>query len=484
MTPHIGVTIDDILSRNQEGNEIYWCYCHNALHSCFGNLNGYPSVCKFCHSMYRRYEKKYGNGVHMIAIDHRDFVHQKHSWQYENVDEIKTIVYRDVYVGLSVLSLYLTYTRDLDVNKSKVFRLFFKPIIDDICDYIDYAYDMIERIKPDEIISYNGRFFDNRLFYDIANALGIKYTSLEVVGGNGEPFRKVRFEGGLPHSIMVNTKKINELWDNSPLPTEKKTEIATSFYERRRNGELVADIAVYTKAQKKGTLPDGFDPNQRNIAIFNSSEDEFAAVGGEWDDVLFPSQFEALDFVLKNSSPDIHFYLRIHPHLKGIKYKAHMDLYTLSRYKNLTIIPPESEISTYSLMEACEKVITFGSTMGVEAVFWGKPSVLLRRALYENLDICYKPSCKEDIVLLLENKLAPKPISGALKYAYYLLDSEYGIEKTNIDINVKEWIFLKWKFLFTSYFKIYESQLLFQILYFFNCILLPRFYKGKQAFPG
>ena len=482
MMPHIGVTIDDILSSKNDGDDVYWCYCHNAIHSCFGNLNGYPSVCNFCHSMYKRYEKR-NKGIHMIAIDQQSFAHSSRIYNFENIEQIKSIVYRDVYVGYAILSLYLTYTRDLDIKSPDKFSAFFAPIVNEVCDFVDYAYNLIKQISPDEIISFNGRLYDNRLFYDISNALGIKYTSLEVIGGNGEPFKKVRFEGGLPHSIIINTSKINDLWEKSPLSTEKKIEIANSFFTRRRNGELVADVTVYTSAQKRGTLPDGFDPNQRNIAIFNSSEDEFTAVGGEWENVIFSSQYEALDFILRNSSPDIHYYLRIHPHLKGVKYKAHMELYTLSKYKNLTIISPESEISTYSLMDACEKVVTFGSTMGVEAVYGGKPSVLLRPSLYENLDICYKPSCKEDVMPLLEKKLEPQPILGALKYAYYLLDREYGIEKTNIDINAKERKILRWKFQLTSYFKIYGSQLLYQIFFFFHCIILPRFDKRRKNFP-
>lgn len=483
MTPHIGVTIDDVISSKGKGDEIYWCYCHNALNSCFGNLNGYSSICHFCHSMYQCYGNKYGNGVHMIAIDKRNFIRNPHPWHFGSLEQIKSIVYRNVYVGYSILSLYLTYTRDLDIKPQHEFASFFKPIVDDICDFIDYVYDMIEKIKPDEIISFNGRLFDNRLFYDIANAVGVKYTSLEVVGGNGEPFKKVRFEGGLPHSISVNTNKILNLWETSALTDEKKVEVASSFYFRRRGGKLVADTAVYISAQKEGMLPAGFDSSRRNFVIFNSSEDESAAVGGEWEDSLFTSQFEAIEYLLKNSTPDIHYYLRIHPHLKDVKYKAHMELYTLSKYENLTIIPPESEVSTYSLMEACEKTITFGSTMGIEAVFWGKPSILLSRSLYENLDVCYQASCKEDIIPLLLKRLEPKPQLGALKYAYFLLDREYGVEKNIIDIDVRHRK-VHWDFQFTSYFKIYGSQLLYQIFFFIHCILLLRFCKREQCFPG
>lgn len=484
LAPHIGVTIDDILSRKKDGDEIFWCYCHNALSVCFGNLNGCSSVCDFCHAMYKRYGEKYGKGVHMIPIDKRNFVQKSHSWDFENVDQIKSIIYRNVYIGYGILSLYLSYTRDIDIKNLDGFRNYFTQIVDEICDCIDYIYDLLAQIKPDEIISFNGRFFDNRLFYDIANVFSINYTSLEVVGGYDEPFKKVSFKGGLPHDIQISTQKIETLWRNSPLPYKEKSEIAMSFYTRRRAGELVADVAVYTSAQKQGLLPQDFNYNKRNIAVFNSSPDEFAAVGGEWEEnLVFSSQFEALEYILMNSKPEMHYYLRIHPNLKNVDYMAIKDLYKLSVYPNLTIIPAESDISTYSLMDACEKVVTFGSTMGVEATYWGKPSVLIGRALYENLDVCYRVFDKEEIIPLLERNLTPKPQIGSLKYAYYLLDTEYGVDSNSIDVNVK-FRTLKWRFQFTSYFKIWGSQVLFQIVYFYYCVLMPRFSKSSLEFPG
>lgn len=481
--PHIGVTIDDILSSKKSGDEIYWAYCHCALSSCFMNLNGYNCICNFCHVMYSNYARKYSKNIHLIPIDKNDFEHKHHSWSLDSVPQIKSIVYRDVYVGISVLSLFFSYTRDLDVKKRDEFVKYVYPLIDEICDFVDFTYELISRVQPDEIISYNGRYFENRLFYDIANALNIRYTALEVVGGHTEPYKKVSFKGGLPHSVKLNTNKIETLWQNSPLSDDKKAEIASSFYTRRRGGELVADVAVYITAQKEGALPPGFDPKQRNIAIFNSSQDEMAALGGEWETgYAFSTQYDAIEYMLQNTS-DIHYYLRIHPNLKGIDHQDHMKLYELSKYKNITIIPPESEVSTYALMEACEKVVTFGSTMGVEATFWGKPSLLMGRALYENLDVCYNVYEKEHLLPLLNNRnLPPKNKIGALKYAYFKLDREYGVDKNVIDIDVK-YKKIHWNLVLTSYFKILGSQILYQIAYVYYYILLPRYTQGKMKFP-
>ena len=128
----------------------------------------------------------------------------------------RMVIYRDVYIGTSILSFYYMVTRDLDVRNIQTFKSCVKPLISEICHFVDYAYDLIEEIRPDEIISFNGRLYENRLFYDIANALGISYTALDVVGGHVEPYKKVRYEGGLPHDIGLNTKLIENLWKTSP----------------------------------------------------------------------------------------------------------------------------------------------------------------------------------------------------------------------------------------------------------------------------
>ena len=77
-------------------------------------------------------------------------------------------------------------------------------------------------------------------------------------------------------------------------------------------------------------------------------------------------------------------------------------------------------------MEQSETVITFGSTVGVEACYWGKPSILLGMALYQGLDCCYIPSSHEDVInWLREEKLPAKLKNGALLYGNWELNRGY-----------------------------------------------------------
>ena len=481
--PHMGVIMDDILSCRQPGDDIYLMYCQGALPSCIMNLSGHDSYCRFCHYMYRQYEKKYLKGVTMLPLTYGDLSHPHRELQLDSPDDVRTFKYRNVELGVSLLSMYYDITRDLDISNWAGLSAWARPLLGSLCDLVDYLYQRLAELKPDQVLIYNGRQFENRFLYDITKAMGIGFVALEAVGGHVEPYKRIRFEGEWPLNIELYERMVERLWATSPHSLEEKTRRASSFYEKRRNGVLVGDTKVYTAMQHEGQLPEGFDRSRQNIAIFNSSQDEIAALGEEWQaDNLFASQFEAIEFMLQNAAPSLHFYLRIHPNLKGINHKEHLELYDLRRYPNITVIPPESTVSSYALMDACDKVVTFGSTTGVEACFWGKPSILVGRSYYEELGGCYHVRSKAELTEALNGPLVPKDRLGALKYAYFLMDRQYAVEQSTIDIDVKYRHF-RWEFFSTSYFKVLGSDWLFQLCYFLFCILGTKFTPGKQPFP-
>jgi len=482
--PHIGVIIDDLLAAKQNGDEVYWAYCHCALSSCFMNLDGHKSICQLCHRMYKEYQRVYGTGVHIIPIKREKSQKQERAFDFKNVEDLKSFTYRQVEVGNSILSLYYTVTRDLDMDKFKQFHVFALPLVNELCDLVDKTYEIIAQVKPDIIIIHNGRLYENRLFYDIAKALDIRFKAVETVGGHGEPYAKMSYPDALPHNIEKWNQLAITTWGKSLDPEEEKIKIGSSFFERRRNGEIVVDVKTYVKNQKKGLLPDDYNPNRRNIVIYTSSQDELVALGDDWSaDQVFNSQCEAIGYIISHSSSDIHYYIRIHPNLKGITHKDHLNLYQYDKLPNATIIPPDSKVSSYDLMDACEKVITFGSSTGLEACYWGKPSILIGHCGFELCGAVYHIKKLEDIMPSIEGQLPPKSRMAAIKFAYFLLDRKYKVDKTVTDIGVKTRHFLRWTFTYTSYFKLNNSKALFQIAFIWYYIILPKFKKPKHPFP-
>ena len=113
-------------------------------------------------------------------------------------------------------------------------------------------------------------------------------------------------------------------------------------------------------------------------------------------------------------------YLRMHPNLSGLYNKFRSECEALENDK-FKVILPESPVSSYDLMFAADTVVSFASTIGIEAVFWDKPSVLLGSCFFQYLDVAYQPTTHEEAMALLTQKLEPKDKVGALMYAGYIM---------------------------------------------------------------
>jgi hypothetical protein len=275
--------------------------------------------------------------------------------------------------------------------------------------------------KPNKILVYNGRMPESRPLLRYFRNQGIDVDILEVYPTNlTGGFKKVIFQNDLPHSITYFQRRMKEEWNKDPIKSEG---LGKKFFENRRNASFAGD-KVYVKNQQQGLLPEGWDPKKRNIVIFNSSEDEFAAIGAEWEDRLFDSQLKGIQHIFQciDKYPDAEVYLRVHPNLKDIKYKYHTDLYKLSNHPRVHVIPGSSKVSTYSLVDASDVVVSFGTSVGVEAAYSGKPVVLLGSSFYKGLGFCHEPkSIIEMEDMIFTKKLEPLSSPSILEYGNYIM---------------------------------------------------------------
>jgi hypothetical protein len=123
-----------------------------------------------------------------------------------------------------------------------------------------------------------------------------------------------------------------------------------------------------------------------------------------------------------SSDENYHFYLRVHPNLKDIDNAQNKAITALgAKFTNLTIIGAGEKIDTYALMDAVDLVITFGSTMGAEAFFWKKPSLLLGRAFYEGIKGIIQPTSHEEVIELIKNIPSVAANEDILKYGYWIV---------------------------------------------------------------
>ncbi len=434
----LGCLLDEAITlAKDKTNEVYFAYCGGVNDMCVFNPNGSRPTCRVCGGCTKRIIEKYG--IRAISLSDYYKISDRKEFKYNNADELRNINYRGVNIGLSIMSSYISFTRNMSPLIDEKSKCFFDAHLCQNVRFVDALYEMITEIKPDCLYGYNGRFEDSRPIYDLSKGLNINCRLIEDMKVSGVSYKLV-YENHLPHDIKYFIERRNYCWDHYNMPEEKKIKLGESFYHKRRSGQPSGDVKIYIENQREGYIPD-FDENKINIAIMNSSEDEYAAVGGDWDKLkLFKTQYDGIIFLLENAPSNIHFYLRIHPNLSQIKYRYHTDLLKLpQKYSNITVIPGTSEMSTYTIMEHVDKVVGFGSTMGIESSFWGKPSILLGSAVYYYDDLAYIPKTKEELLSLLSSKLSPKSNVNLYKFGAYTLDKSPLYKSVdNIDNTLKK----------------------------------------------
>lgn len=439
--PFYGIMLHEIdkLIDNPE-NLVFILSCNGILRNCVVNKTSDRAFCKVCQFARNVGEKPYLERVKMIHIE--DYVKAEKTvfpvLEYGNTKDIQNIMYKGCYIGYGALSSYVSYTRNQEPVMDQEFRNYFDDLLKSEILLINSIENLFSKLSFDEVYLYNGRWADVRPVFDICLRDKIKVNVLESVNNGTTSFDREIYVNVLPQDISYRNGIIEKIWKESELDDEIKEKLASDFYIRRKNADFVrGDIKVFTAEQQSDKLPDGWDTSKRNISIFNSSEDEFIALGKEWDMYqIFANQESGIKEILSafEINTNYHFYLRIHPNLSNVPYGYHKRLYDLEqKYKNVTVIAGDSKVSTYKLIDHCEKVIVFGSSVGAEACYWRKPVILLGGTTYYLQGLAYIPVSLEETFGLIEANLEPKPIIGALKFGFYLMNHHLYTETINCE---------------------------------------------------
>lgn len=403
-------------------SRIFFLSCSNTFDVCYFNTQKQPDVCYRC---------KVGN-KNTLGLIKGDFVHLKIKdlINEENKKEAKIFfknkdhisfeqVYENFEVGEATLSTYISRSRDRELKNVK--QEYVKELaLNALALYLGLK-KFLEKEKIDIVYNFNGRQDYVRAVMRAAQAANLDCYNVERtrLGGHIDFYKNI-----LPHNIRNKWELIKKYWEESSKNEEEKKEIGASFYKGQKEGKSII-FPSYTAGMEKGKLPDFISNNKRNLVLFNSSDDEHAALGEDFKNPFFKDQNDGLNFLTNlvgREMPGFNLIIRMHPNLVGIGHQYVNDIKALhQKFPNIFVIRPEENIDSYSLMECAEKVITFGSTTGLEANFKGIPVILLNKCYYYYSNVAYVPTNKEEVNELLKNNLSPKPTIGALKFGFFYM---------------------------------------------------------------
>lgn len=424
-TPHIETELELIQLHLDKGDTVYHFVCNMHLLSCDYNPNGDLLKCMACVSKRNKGQALLENTDHYHEIKISDFEYKALNTapklNFNSVAELRKYKIDNFEIGDASLSSLVSIVRDPEPDLQ-----FYKEMLSKIILSADYCYHYFQKVLStyniDTFYNFNGRFATNRAALRAAQKLGI-HSHIHERGSNYKSYEL--YQNVLPHDILPFSKTAEKAWNDYP-DVEAKNKIGHGFYQDRVVGKEQGWIS-FIKDQKKGMLPENWDDAADNIVIFSSSEDEYVSIGEEWDLGVFESQ-NALMLKLMNDPrlSEKKIWVRLHPNMQSMA-KKYLDRTYATLQGSLEVILPDSPINSYDLINAAPKIITFGSTVGIEATYWGKPSILIGPSFYKYFDVTYNPNDYEELVaMLLQKDLKPLPQENTLPYGFFI--NNFGFE--------------------------------------------------------
>jgi len=333
---------------------------------------------------------------------------------FPNTESLREYSYRNYKAGLSCLSSLISKTKHSAPQLESFGPLVTRMLVSGISTY-QYTLKTIRAEQPDLVYVFNGRFVNNRAILDATIYAGVPFLVHER-GANTNRYSVTPFT---PHNLSRVQQWMLEIWEEAA-SVPNRDNIARQYFYNQRNCVEQAWLPMI-KGQTKGK---GFYPDVKHthlITYFSSSDDEIAAVGDDIDWGPWQSQENAFLSLLKlvRQSPEIHLVVRLHPHLT-VKHPEDLQKWLRVDYpQNVTVLLPDDPTDTYALMEQSSAVISFGSTTGVESVFWGTPSICLGPNMQTVLHSAYQPKTMEELRSLLSRRDLVADPEKVLPFGYF-----------------------------------------------------------------
>jgi len=399
------------------GAEVYMLYCDAALRACECNRDHRLYHCARCIGIRQHGTRKLSKPPHLLPlIDPTLHLPPDLKLSFSSLEQLQSYSYEGFDLGQAAFSSLVDATENTRPSLQENAKLL-KAILIDGWRVWASALRLLDQHGFERVYIFNGRYSSTRPWIRACQIHGVPFTVHE---RSFDPERTYLFENRLPHDPTHYAQRVETFWQEARNDASVIS-AAHDFFEERPKGKLSGWKSFLTES-RLDEKPKNWDEQKQNVAIYATTEREYASVREATPQGMYGSQVDAFADIIRRVNgltSDVHFYLRLHPNSRVDRYEwwKQPEFQSLA---NVTIIDPDSEISSYALLQACDKVLTYRSTMGLEATYWRKPSIVLTWAFYGRIGAVYEPSTREEAANLIVSSLPPKPQENALKFAGFM----------------------------------------------------------------
>lgn len=429
-TPHWEIELNLMEKYLRDGWEVVLLRCDAELPACLANPLHTYTRCLECRTRKNAGIKWIGENritvkkLYNVSSEEKRKIEELKRIKIDSLEQINKLEIDGSDVGAAAMSSLMTSLRDAKVDLEKYRELLTKYLTTAAIAHYSATRHLSEE-KPDELVVFNGRIASIRPALRAAWKMGIT-TYIHESGKVKDRYWLIK--NNFLHSLSGRKEIIEQSFADSKLSFDEKKKIAAEWFDERR-AKNSGDQMIFTEKQIDDHLPENFSAEDINIAVFNSSEYEFAGFD-EFKNKFYENQNECVSRLLNDLGErgNLKFHVRIHPNLTNQNSSQLGELKSLAeKFPHLNLINPDSAVDSYALLGACDIIIVFNSTIGIEAVYYGRTPILMGRSSYEDLGGVIKPESHEDLVKIIENfqnaKVLPATENSVLawtKFGYFM----------------------------------------------------------------
>lgn len=418
----------------QEGNEVYYVGCGKQFKSYCVAMSAYGlkfdapesrkgDVCKRCERNKAFLRKKFGLVGTDIAneLSADDVRHAEEILGGVTAENYLNLKYSGIEVGrLALYEFLLNHKKNNLVVEADKWPEFREAIRNAIYSAMA-SLKLIEREKPDRVITYNSFYSVNHACCLTADRFAVPHYLLHAGNNNAHRFETLTLSRGYSYNYITRNPRW-EWYKQLPCTADQLavvTDHMLTLFEAN-----TPFVYSSPKSHKRVDLRKRFgisDSQKILVATMSSHDERFAAVTigvmPTDNDLVFPTQIDWID-ALKEfvaNRPDLFLIIRVHPREFPNKresvtseYASRLQAHLVDLPENAKVNWPSDQISLYDIAGTADLFLNSRSTTGLEMSLLGLPVLVYSpgNLLAYPSDLNYVAHSKEEYLRQIDHALS------------------------------------------------------------------------------
>lgn len=281
--------------------------------------------------------------------------------------------------------------------------------------------EILDEFKPESVLMVNGMFAAESAIRGSALARGLRAPTYEIAPRGGA---LVFSQEGLAPALDLD--RTWELHGETPL-TAAQSSALDDLLGRRTEGLGTHEAYAFEKAADINAIRDslGLRPDSRIVSLFANITWDTALQN---NDIVYGSMIEfAADAIRRVASmPDVDLVIRSHP--AEVKWGTAQPVEPGVRSligndipPNVHFVRPDQTLNSYTLVTASDLVLSYATTVGLEAAVAGVPVAVAAQAHYRGRGFTVDLTSPDDLSEVMKNPpdgLTSQELELARRYAF------------------------------------------------------------------